>query len=400
MASLENTEINLDQNPRDESKSHVNLPKTSPTLAPVSSSQPDHHNNPKVKMEEKAPTIIINQAKIPTPPSIDTKPRTNEENISMENNEKKPNLVNTNRVQNTNGSTTKEQDGDELNYKKGGKFPSKYTNFNKLFSSILLLSLIVFSFAFFFNKNQFESSLFTKRFFFKSNNNNTTMAPHSNQTTNQTSIKPPGPISPTLQVPEGFEVATFAAGCFWGVEHVFRKYHGNLTLPKDSEIVQTKAIYDCRVGYSGGPDASSNPTYKQVCTNTTGHAESLQVVYDPSLASYETLVDFFFRIHDPTTKNQQGPDDFGEQYRSVIFTHNESQKQIAEKVKEKYQREWFSPVNMSITTEILPIHVFWDAEDYHQLYLQNNPTGYQCPSHFLRTGPPKGPEIYKKRDEK
>lgn len=189
----------------------------------------------------------------------------------------------------------------------------------------------------------------------------------------------PGPISHSLNVPEGAEVATFGAGCFWGVEHIFRKHF----TPSE------KGLFDAKVGYSGGYDNATLPTYKQVCTNTTNHAEVLQVSYDPKIVSYSDLVDFFFRIHDPTTVNQQGPDDIGAQYRSVIFSHNDSQLDIAQKIKSKYQKEWFDPVDRSVVTIIEPIKIFWDAEDYHQLYLENNKDGYMCPSHFLRTSPPK-----------
>lgn len=116
----------------------------------------------------------------------------------------------------------------------------------------------------------------------------------------------------------------------------------------------------------------------------TTDAEALQLSYDPKIVSYDTLVDFFFRMHDPTTVNQQGPD-IGDQYRSAVFVHNDEQKSVAEKVKERMQKDFY-PKNKIVTT-IEPIHEFWDAEAYHQKYLYNNPTGYACPSHFLRTKP-------------
>ncbi|KAK9465875.1 peptide methionine sulfoxide reductase MsrA [Lipomyces arxii] len=179
-----------------------------------------------------------------------------------------------------------------------------------------------------------------------------------------------GPISATLTVPEGTEVATVAAGCFWGVEHIYRQYFGN-----------GKGLLDARVGYSGG--SKENPTYKEVCGADTGHAESLQILFDPKIVSYDTLIDFFFRMHDPTTMNRQGPDR-GPQYRSAIFYHSDEQKKTAEEVKQRLQKNFYTE---KIVTELIPIGVFWDAEQYHQLYLDKNPYGYECPTHFLRTTP-------------
>lgn len=183
---------------------------------------------------------------------------------------------------------------------------------------------------------------------------------------------PPGAVAPSLKTPEGSQVATVAAGCFWGVEHMYRKHFGN-----------GKGLIDARVGYTGGNQ--SNPDYKQVCTSSTGHAEALQVSFDPKLVGYDTLIDFFFRMHDPTTLNSQGPD-VGTQYRSGVFYHDDKQKSIAEDVKNKMQKEFYKT---EIVTEIVPIDLFWDAEQYHQLYLDNNPEGYACPSHFLREKPAK-----------
>jgi peptide-methionine (S)-S-oxide reductase len=177
-------------------------------------------------------------------------------------------------------------------------------------------------------------------------------------------------ISPTLNA-DGYEVVTVAAGCFWGVEHIYRKHFGN-----------GKGLIDARVGYSGG--STNAPSYKQVCTDTTGHAEALQFTFDPKIVSYETLIDFFFRIHDPTTFNRQGGD-VGAQYRSAIFTHTPEQADTAQNVKERMQQTFYP--KQRIVTTISPIENFWDAEQYHQLYLVNNPEGYHCPSHFLRTTP-------------
>ncbi|KAK9451980.1 peptide methionine sulfoxide reductase MsrA [Limtongia smithiae] len=185
------------------------------------------------------------------------------------------------------------------------------------------------------------------------------------------SVTVAGPISPTMTVPEGAEVATVAAGCFWGVEHIYRKYFGD-----------GKGLLDARVGYSGG--SSLSPTYREVCSSTTGHAEALQIVFDPKLVSYETLIDFFFRMHDPTTMNRQGPDT-GSQYRSVIFYHSEEQKKTAEEVKVKLEKSFYK--THPIVTQIVPIQQWWDAETYHQLYLVKNPYGYECPTHYLRTSP-------------
>lgn len=162
------------------------------------------------------------------------------------------------------------------------------------------------------------------------------------------------------------EVATVAAGCFWGVEHIYRKHFLN------------KGLIDTAVGYSGGH--AVNPTYKQVCTSTTDHAEALQILYDPAKLPYSKLIDFFFRIHDPTTLNSQGPDR-GTQYRSAIFTHSPDQQKIAEEVRDKFQADfWAKP----IVTAIEPIANWYDAEQYHQLYLEKNVDGYECPTHYVR----------------
>ncbi|KAK9487563.1 peptide methionine sulfoxide reductase MsrA [Lipomyces starkeyi] len=178
-----------------------------------------------------------------------------------------------------------------------------------------------------------------------------------------------GPLSPTMTVPDSAEVATVAAGCFWGVEHIYRKYFGS-----------GKGLLDARVGYSGGTTGS--PSYREVCTDTTGHAEAIQIVFDPKVVSYETLIDFFFRMHDPTTVNRQGPDR-GSQYRSAIFYHSDEQRQIAEDVREKLQKTFYT--SNPIVTQIVSVENFWDAETYHQLYLVKNPYGYECPTHYLRT---------------
>ena len=144
--------------------------------------------------------------------------------------------------------------------------------------------------------------------------------------------------------------ATFGAGCFWGVEVAFR---------------QTKGVVRTTVGYLGG--TMKNPTYRDVCTGHTGHAEVVEVEYDPSQVSYEELLKVFWSNHDPTQLNRQGPD-VGTQYRSAIFYHNEEQRLAAERSKEQLAREY--PCKRPIVTEITPASEFYRAEEYHQQYLE------------------------------
>jgi peptide-methionine (S)-S-oxide reductase len=146
------------------------------------------------------------------------------------------------------------------------------------------------------------------------------------------------------------EMATFAAGCFWGVEEAFTK---------------TKGVKSTRVGYIGGN--LPNPTYEDVCTDRTGHAEALQVKYDPKEISYEELLDLFWSIHNPTTKNRQGPD-IGSQYRSIIFYHTPEQESIAKKSKQELDDS--NKFQNKIVTEIVHASTFYPAEDYHQKYYQ------------------------------
>jgi peptide-methionine (S)-S-oxide reductase len=169
------------------------------------------------------------------------------------------------------------------------------------------------------------------------------------------------------------EIATFAAGCFWGVEHIFLKHY-----PPS----QNKGISSTQVGYTGGNSLVTNPTYKLVCGGATDHAEAVRIEFDPAKVSYAELVEFFYRTHDPTTLNRQGRDS-GTQYRSAIFTHSDEQEAIAKRVTEQIQAKYFTPQGKTIVTEILPAGQWWNAEDYHQLYLFKNPTGYQCPTHRL-----------------
>ena len=152
------------------------------------------------------------------------------------------------------------------------------------------------------------------------------------------------------------EKATFGAGCFWGVEAAFRK---------------VKGVASTTVGYSGG--SFDNPTYKDVCSGKTGHAETVQVEYDPSTVSYEELLDVFWNVHDPTSLNRQGPD-VGTQYRSIIFFHNTTQEVAAKAAKERLQRS--GRYKKPIVTEITPASEFYPAEEYHQQYLEKH--GMTC----------------------
>jgi peptide-methionine (S)-S-oxide reductase len=146
------------------------------------------------------------------------------------------------------------------------------------------------------------------------------------------------------------EKATFGAGCFWGVEEAFRKVPG---------------VIETAVGYEGGTLAF--PTYRDVCTDKTGHAEVVQVQYDPAQVSYEKLLETFWGIHDPTTVNRQGPD-VGTQYRSVIFYHTPQQKAEAAASKEKLVKS--GKYKKPIVTQITPADTFWRAEEYHQQYIE------------------------------
>lgn len=145
------------------------------------------------------------------------------------------------------------------------------------------------------------------------------------------------------------EIATFAAGCFWGVEDEFMKVRG---------------VKSTRVGYTGGN--LTNPTYEDVCTDRTGHAEAIQLKYDPKEISYKELLELFWSLHNPTTINRQGPD-IGTQYRSSIFFHTPEQEKIAKRVKQELDGSKFQN---KIVTEIVPASIFYPAEEYHQKYYQ------------------------------
>ncbi len=155
-----------------------------------------------------------------------------------------------------------------------------------------------------------------------------------------------------------YETATFGSGCFWCTEAIFEQLEG---------------VIDVTSGYSGGH--VPNPTYKQVTTGTTGHAEVCQITYDPQIISYDELLKVFWSTHDPTTLNRQG-NDVGTQYRSVIFYHNEKQKELAEKYKSKLEEAKIFP--NPIVTEISPFTNFYKAEDYHQNYYELNPDQAYC----------------------
>jgi methionine-S-sulfoxide reductase len=158
------------------------------------------------------------------------------------------------------------------------------------------------------------------------------------------------------------ETATLAGGCFWGMEDLLRKLPG---------------VVDVIVGYTGGH--TKFPHYEDVKTGKTGHAEAVQIQFDPKKISYENIIKEFFKIHDPTTRNQQG-NDVGSQYRSAIFYHNDEQKQTALRVKNIVEKNgfWKKP----IVTEIVEATAFFPAEEYHQDYLVKNVGGYTC--HFIR----------------
>ena len=158
------------------------------------------------------------------------------------------------------------------------------------------------------------------------------------------------------------ETAILAGGCFWGMEDLIRKIPG---------------VQKTRVGYTGGH--FKNPTYKDVCTETTGHAEALEIVFDPSILPYSRLLQYFFQIHDPTTIDRQG-NDIGDSYRSHIFTTSKKQREEAlitiSNIEES--KKWPG----KIVTKVSAAEEFWEAEDYHQDYLIKNPNGYTC--HFPR----------------
>ena len=162
----------------------------------------------------------------------------------------------------------------------------------------------------------------------------------------------------TDEVPDGYEVALFGLGCFWGAEEVFWQIPG---------------VWSTSVGYAGG--TTPNPTYEEVCTGRTGHTEAVRVVYDPAKVAYADLVAAFYEVHDPTQGMRQG-NDIGTQYRSGIYPTNDAQAAEAEASREAYQAALSKQGYGRITTEIQPAQPFYFAEDYHQQYLAKNPHGY------------------------
>lgn len=165
-------------------------------------------------------------------------------------------------------------------------------------------------------------------------------------------------INAASAITNGLDTATFGAGCFWCVEAVFQR---------------VKGVISVESGYMGG--SVKNPTYREVCTGRTGHAEVCQLIYDPSVISFDELLEIFWQTHDPTTLNRQGAD-VGTQYRSVIFYHSEFQKQRAEYYKEKLNQE--KAFDAPVVTEITPASTFYKAEDYHQNYYNLNPNQGYC----------------------
>ena len=172
---------------------------------------------------------------------------------------------------------------------------------------------------------------------------------------NSVAIKPAEPANASRN-----EKATFAAGCFWGVESAFRKF-------------LDKGVMSTRVGYTGGH--TENPSYKDVCSHQTGHAESVEIEYDPAKISYQQLLKVFWSIHDPTTPNRQGPD-VGSQYRSAIFFHSPEQRKLAEESKKNLDES--KTLSGPVVTEIVQAGVFYEAEDYHQQYFEKRGVEPTC----------------------
>jgi peptide-methionine (S)-S-oxide reductase len=158
------------------------------------------------------------------------------------------------------------------------------------------------------------------------------------------------------------QIATFGAGCFWGVEWVFRQLPG---------------VHEAVSGYAGGH--TTDPTYREVCSHTTGHAEVVQLTFDPEVVSFEQLLEVFWAMHDPTQVDRQGPD-VGDQYRSIVLVHSDDQRAIAEASKASAQARHPRP----IATQIVPFEVFYPAEDYHQRYYDK--TGHEPYCHVLPVG--------------
>ena len=167
-------------------------------------------------------------------------------------------------------------------------------------------------------------------------------------------------VTPESEIPEGYEVAVFGLGCFWGAEEVYWQMPG---------------VWSTSVGYAGG--VTPNPSYEEVCSGRTGHTEAVRVVYDPKQVSYADLVKTFFTVHDPTQGMRQG-NDIGTQYRSAIYVTTPEQAEVAERLRAAYGKAIADRGYGEITTEIAPAPTYYYAEDYHQQYLAKNPNGYRC----------------------
>ena len=163
-------------------------------------------------------------------------------------------------------------------------------------------------------------------------------------------------------IPDGYEVAVFGLGCFWGAEEIYWKMPG---------------VWSTSVGYAGG--TTPHPSYEEVCSGQTGHTEAVRVVFDPAKVSYDDLVKAFFEFHDPTQGMRQG-NDRGTQYRSAVYTLSAAQAEVAERLKSAYEPEIARRGYGPITTEIKPAETYYYAEDHHQQYLAKNPFGYRCHS--------------------
>ena len=164
---------------------------------------------------------------------------------------------------------------------------------------------------------------------------------------------------------DDYETATLGGGCFWCIEAAFKELDG---------------VVEATSGYAGGH--VDDPTYKQVCNGTTGHAEVVQVTYDPDVLTYEDVLEVFFRVHDPTTENRQGPD-VGSQYRSAVYYHDEAQRETVERFVDELQTggDFQSYENDEIVTEVERLDRFWEAEEYHQDYYEKNPNDRYCQFH-------------------
>lgn len=167
----------------------------------------------------------------------------------------------------------------------------------------------------------------------------------------------------TMEQVNKTQIATFAGGCFWGTEYAYEKVPG---------VIKTE------VGFMGGK--VDNPSYKRICAGDTMHAEVVQVEFDPNKVSYLKLVEYFFKIHDPTTVDRQGPD-VGTQYRSAIFVHDPNQQQIARDVIAELTKK--KVFKRPIVTQVVPAQTFWKAEDYHQQYFDKNPARAEAMCHFI-----------------